>query len=267
MLLPNDYWLDKILTKSFLLSPRALRHMAIDDEFPLTPTVMALYDLRTRAQCEWSTVIVDAKFGCLLTHRTTRQLINHFLHHNLVDLHLSRILLLYHQRRRFLPLILGNAVYLPLHGAQQTTSDWIGLHWQRYFFQNRAAQWVQFQTLNHYHLQFAYSSRRNLLRAIHDACYLAHYCYWLTVQLVQNLGYQLQASTVRNLLWLFEQCSCTLHKNLPPTAAESKRFLQTFQIWTLQQVVALPEFSWSAQMQQQVVHEWFALLMGHRYLW
>lgn len=60
MLLPNDYWLDKILTKSFLLSPRALRHMAIDDEFPLTPTVMALYDLRTRAQCEWSTVIVDA---------------------------------------------------------------------------------------------------------------------------------------------------------------------------------------------------------------
>lgn len=238
----QDYFQGKTVTKQFLTSKQSQQHMSFEEEIGLSPQVIALYDMTTEPDFPGNAVVFDKEYGVYITQRTTKQLMNDYLHNCPIDMRAARMILKYNElNQRRLPVVLGNAVYLPMKGPCRNITDWVGLHWQDDWHQSNK-QYVNFHCIHGYELEFKFSKCRDISNWIHDSCLYGEFTRRISEIIASELLYEIKASQSLGLLLSHQKCNCQQHRNLPTSNLEAKKFLQGFQDWTLEKIHHASEF-------------------------
>lgn len=174
-------------------------------------------------------LILNQQNELALTPYSTRQLIQHYNHQQLIDFSQTRHLCRYFDHHRKIPQINGDYQFLPLGGTAHQNTSWVALHYVTAFEQFN--QRVLFRFLNGATAELDYHGQ-HLEAEIHNCAAIGRIIKSSTMLCSQDFGYQttFQSRFPDSIIHQYDDCTCSRCQKIPQTTADLVQLLDELEI-------------------------------------
>lgn len=197
------------ISKEFLLTQDSVYHN--EKPYSLFKTV-GMFDISDEGVPYGNSLVVHDDLGVFYDSRTTGEIINSSYEENGVGFALTKAFADFFDIKRNLPLVHGQAAFMPLAGASRKNRDWASLHYvDRFQVDNNKAI---FTTSQNYEIEFDFS-RGNLEKQVHNASILSLASIILFHWYLKPAFYELKPlHGLGQLLKNYANCTCEFHVNI-----------------------------------------------------
>lgn len=164
-----------------------------------------------------------------LTPYSTRQLVQHYNHQQLIDFSQTRHLCHYFDHHRKIPQINGDYQLLPLGGTAHQNTSWVALHYVTAFEQSDSH--VLFRFFNGTTAELNYHGQQ-LETEIHHCAAIGRILRASLLLCSANFGYDI---TLRfrfpdSIIHQYDDCTCSRCQRIPQTVADLVQLLDELEI-------------------------------------